>query len=517
MIVAGGVLALAVLLTVFLNAGKMGYALLYTEMDAAESAEVYAALQNLEVPVAARMNGNGEVEVPVKDKDKALIEMALQGIPRTGLPYDIDNGSGGLTSTDADKRRAYTQQLQNRLQDTLRGFEGIKNAVVTLNISQQTNRVWETQSAKSTGSVTLYLEKGAQLGPKEVSGIKHLTASSVGETMRIEDVKVIDAATSLNLKGSEDIELNPDGVAGEIERLNLTATVEQQLVAKADNILTMYLTPENYRISATVKLDYNKMISESKEYMPSPDANNNAGVLESEQKDFVMNPSNFAQGLPGEEQNTDTPPGYESIDNNGDGVPDYVDSHINSNYVVSYITKQIEKNQAELLESSMAVAIKGDIDEDVRDSIKVSISKATNIPEENISVENLAVQIPETVPSGGKNILEGTQLWIMLGALGGILLLLLVVMMMILGAKKKKKKKLAAADGEGLTSAMSADAAMLGVNSQQELDIRKKQIQDAALRSKNENAIAEEVRDFAKANPQITANLLRNWIKEDDE
>ncbi|MEG1367077.1 MAG: hypothetical protein RSC96_07660, partial [Oscillospiraceae bacterium] len=135
----------------------------------------------------------------------------------------------------------------------------------------------------------------------------------------------------------------------------------------------------------------------------------------------------------------------------------------------------------------------------------------------NISVENLAVQIPETVPSGGKNILEGTQLWILLGALGGILLLLLVVMMMILGAKKKKKKKLAAADAEGLTSAMSADSMMLGANSQQELDIRKKQIQDAALRSKNENAIAEEVRDFAKANPQITANLLRNWIKEDDE
>ncbi|MEG0306203.1 MAG: hypothetical protein RR635_10985, partial [Oscillospiraceae bacterium] len=82
MIVAGGVLALAVLLTLYLNASKMGYTLLYTEMDATESAEVYAALQNLEVPVEARMNGNGEVEVPTKDKDKALIEMALQGIPR---------------------------------------------------------------------------------------------------------------------------------------------------------------------------------------------------------------------------------------------------------------------------------------------------------------------------------------------------------------------------------------------------------------------------------------------------
>ncbi len=513
LIAAGGILALAVLVTLYLNFNTSGYTLLYAGMEQAESAEVYAALQSLETPIAAKLNAAGEVEVPKKDKDAALMQMAIQGIPKTGLPYDIDNGSGGLTSTDADKRRMSTQQMQNRLQDTLRSMVGIKSATVTLNISQQSNRVWETQSAKSTGSVTVQMQPGYTLGPDEVSGIKHLVASSVGTTMGINDVKVIDAATMMSMKGREDVELNPDGVQSEIERLNLTATVEQKLVDKASNILSMYILPENFRVSATVKLDYNKMISESKNYMPSPDSNNNSGVLESQENDYAMNPGDFATGLPGEENNTDTTPTYGVVDNNGDGVPDYVDSHSNSKYAVSYITQQIEKNQAELLESSMAVAIKGDVDAATRDAILVSVAKATNILEDNISVESFPVIPPPEVPVNG-GVLQGTQLWIVLGIAGGVLLLLLVLLLVI-GGKNKKKKKAAA--GNLAMAGAGGEPVLMGAMSGQELEMRKRQIQDAALRSKNENAIAEEVREFAKANPQITANLLRNWIKEEDD
>jgi len=32
-----------------------------------------------------------------------------------------------------------------------------------------------------------------------------------------------------------------------------------------------------------------------------------------------------------------------------------------------------------------------------------------------------------------------------------------------------------------------------------------------------DEAILKEVRNFAKANPKITANLLRSWIKEGDD
>ena len=49
-----------------------------------------------------------------------------------------------------------------------------------------------------------------------------------------------------------------------------------------------------------------------------------------------------------------------------------------------------------------------------------------------------------------------------------------------------------------------------------EIDKYKKNLEDIAkgnIDPKNE-AIVEEVRDFAKTNPQVTANLIRTWLKE---
>ena len=89
------------------------------------------------------------------------------------------------------------------------------------------------------------------------------------------------------------------------------------------------------------------------------------------------------------------------------------------------------------------------------------------------------------------------------------------MLLLVIGGKNKKKKKAAA--GNLAMAGAGGEPVLMGAMSGQELEMRKRQIQDAALRSKNENAIAEEVREFAKANPQITANLLRNWIKEEDD
>ena len=47
----------------------------------------------------------------------------------------------------------------------------------------------------------------------------------------------------------------------------------------------------------------------------------------------------------------------------------------------------------------------------------------------------------------------------------------------------------------------------------QEIEERKRQLKDAAIGDQSENAITNEVRDFARTNPEITANLLRTWLK----
>ena len=64
--------------------------------------------------------------------------------------------------------------------------------------------------------------------------------------------------------------------------------------------------------------------------------------------------------------------------------------------------------------------------------------------------------------------------------------------------------------GASTAKIMQAEAERI----QQEIEERKKQLKNAAMGEESENAITNEVREFARNNPEITANLLRNWMKE---
>ena len=502
-VIGGVLLALAVGITVFLNFSNGGYVRLYENMASAESAEVYNALLDLDIP--ARMSG-GEVEVPKKSKEHAMAQLAMQNIPKTTLTYDIFNGSGGLTTTDFEKRQLLVQQLQNRLQDTIAQYEGIKKAVVTLNIAQESNRVWETATPRSTGSVSVVLEPGRTLSRDQVSGIKYLVASSVGSTMTVSDVKVIDTATQLSLKSREDTDMSNADIA--LERLGFEDRIESRLVEKALNVLTIAYAPEDIRVSATVDLDYNKMKTESKQYAASPDSRNNSGVLSHEDQSHVSDGARIAGGVPGEEDNTDTPV---YVDQDNDGTIDYINSTASRDYEVSYILQQIDKDQAELISASLAITIKGELDELTRSSIIENVSKATNIQEANISVQNFVVNdghiATDAQPAPG--LLDDPLIVAILAAFLLLLFVILIVIVLLVRRRRKRKKL--------LEQARSATVDPASLDLQRDLEARKRMLLEGAELSKQENAITDEMKTFARENPEITANILRTWLKEDDD
>ncbi|HWP51420.1 MAG TPA: flagellar basal-body MS-ring/collar protein FliF [Clostridia bacterium] len=501
-IITGVVLAFAVGVTVILNFSNGSYVLLYENMANAESIEVYNALQGMSIP--ARMT-NGEVEVPRESKEYAKAQLAMQNIPKTTLSYDIFNGGGGLTTTDFEKRQLLVQQLQNRLQDTIRQYDGIKNAYVTLSIAQESNRVWETSSPRSTGSVSIVLEPGYTLSRDQVSGIKFLVASSVGSTMTVGDVKVIDAATSISLKSREDSDMSNADIG--LERLGFEDRIESRLVEKALNVLTIAYAPEDIRVSATVALDYNKMLTESKQYSPSTDSKNNSGILSHEDQSHVSDGSSIVGGVVGEENNTDTPV---YVDQDKDGTIDYINSTSSRDYAVSYITQQIEKDQAELISASLAITIKGEVDDLTKSSIIENVSKATNIQEANISVQNFMVDggqvATEAKPSS--SLLDDPMIIIIIAALGVLLLIILIVIVILSGRSKKRRKA---------AESSSKAPEPIGLDLQRDLEARKRMLLEGAELSKQENAITDEMKNFARENPEITANILRTWLKEDED
>ncbi|MEG0852474.1 MAG: flagellar basal-body MS-ring/collar protein FliF [Angelakisella sp.] len=497
-----GIFLFALIVVAMLNGSDARFVTLYSSMDRQEATAVYTILQDMEIP--AEMDDKGNVMVPKKNADTVRLDLAAQGYPKSTLSYDVFNSSNGLTTTEFEKKVILSQQLETRLQDTLTRIEGVNKAVVTLDLAQGSNYVWEQETTKSSAGVLLTLNPGKTLEPKQVSAIKNLVASSAPK-MSPEDVKVVDAATSIELRSTEE---QAGGLGGELERLGFEAEIEKRMEEKVTKQLSLRYTPDKMRVSATVVINYDKMISESMQYKPEQ---GNTGVIDSLDETYAKDATNYAQGIAGEEQNTDIPI---VVDQNNDGTPEVVDHTRSIDYAISYIKQQVERGQAELTSATMAIMVMDpELDQRQKDAIIEQASKAANIPVGNISVENASFEgntIPtNTVPVGGIDFTDPVT-WAVIGL--AILSLAILVFLVLSILRKGKTKKLVAQSNEEVDNLIQEQ-----LNIQKEVEDKKRLLKETAEAKNNqENAIANEVRDFAKQNPEITASLIRSWLKEED-
>lgn len=494
---AAGVVLFALAAVAFLNQQGGQLATLYTSLERQEATDVYAMLQEMEVP--AQMDGNGNVLVPKDVVDTVRLDLASKGYPKSGLSYDIFSSANGLTTTESDKKVILSQQLEVRQQDTLARIDGVSKAVVTLNLANSNNYVWEQDTSTSTAAVLLTLVPGTELSKAQVSAIK-LIVSSGAPKMLPENVTVVDAATSMELKTEEE---TAGGLTGELERLGFERQIEKGMEEKAQKQLSLFYPPDQQRISATVVINYDKMVSESMQYKPTDQ--NNTGVIDSLQEQYAKNATNYAQGIAGEQPNTDVP---QIVDMNGDGTPEYVDHSRTIDYAISYIKQQVEKGKAELTSSSIAVMIKdANLTQEKKDSIIEQISKATGITAGSISVATLEAPVE---PGDGTQTATGNGIFddpVLLAVIGFGVLALLVVIILVVRMLRKKKPTVEEVD----------ELAMEQKRIQQEMDDKKRLLREAAeAKSSQENSIANDVRTFAKENPEITAGLIRSWLKEDE-
>ena len=142
---------------------------------------------------------------------------------------------------------------------------------------------------------------------------------------------------------------------------------------------------------------------------------------------------------------------------------------------------------------------------DVEETLIDLISKAVNITSDNISVTNL--NFDDSQQTMGRGLTARQRLLLILGL--SILFVILLVVVILLTLQAKKKKKLAE------EAAAAETATQDDIN--REIEEHKRMLQNEALANSNqvESAITQEIRDFAKENPEITASLLRSLLKEE--
>lgn len=518
-ILGGGTLVLiafAVVLTVMLNTNRSTYRVLYPGMSATETSDVYPILKDM--GANPKLNETGEIMVLDEEYDIWLLQLAAKGYPRTTLTYDIYKENSGITTTDAEQQQWKIYQLQDLIQGTLKRLSGVDSATVLLNVPKTSDFAWPgTESQRATASVTLSLREGVTLDNEQIVSIKNLIASSISN-MDPADVTVVDAATMKEFTVKDE---NATGITV-AQNLEYEQIVQRQLEDNVVRLLEARYGVGGVVATAKVSLNYDKMISEQLQLEEKPlgdDGTGGGGYVTSTEGGYGTNEQITIGGIVGEEDNTDIPGYTYAPANNDDADATYY--RWKTDYDYSYLKTQIEKGNAKLERATISVMVdEKNLTQARREELVSLISRSVDIEPDLVFVSAYTPDAIAPLPSDENagdaepvtgnflsELLSTVPLW-MLIAVGALLLVIITVIIFLLVRRKRKKKRLMALEQK------QQDEARQMI--EDEITQYKKQLTDAAKAGKDpkEDAILTEIRDFAKINPEITASLLRSWLKE---
>ncbi|NLW66081.1 MAG: flagellar M-ring protein FliF [Clostridiales bacterium] len=503
---AGAVVILAVVITIILNASGGNYVELYSDLSPSESAKIYQSL--LDMGADAKVGSKGSILVRKEEYDIWILRLAAEGLPKSALPYDVFSSHSGMTATESEKAQWLSYQLQDRIQATLERMDCVDSATVTITVPETSDYVWEkaTETEKASAGVLLSLKRDVVISGEQVSAIRNLIAASVPK-MEPEDVRVVDSSTMLELTASAD----DDGQSSAAD-LTFELMVQKQIEDNIVRLLSPRYGSNGVVAAAKVTIDYDKMMTEK--YEISPNEKDDGYVSHGEGK-YTINGTVPAGDVAGEENNTDIPKyGYTSP-NNDKGMTDYSWSN---DYDYGYIKTQIESGNAILKRATVSVLVNDPaLTEPRREDLTELVSGCSDIPEDLITVSafNMPLSdddLQDKVKDDENPGILGLPMWVLIVAGAVLLLLIIAILVVVTIVKRKKKEKLRAlAEAEEQTRLEEEK------RKQEEIEKYKLSLEEIAKGKVNpkDEAILEEVRNFAKQNPQVTANLLRTWMKEE--
>ncbi len=491
-----GVVVVALILTFILN--KKEYIVLFKDIDDKETVEVIQQLQDNDVDY--KYESDGTILIPPEQESELRMKLAQSGHPRTGSNYDVFTQNIDFMTTDYEKRQYEIFQLQERLQGSIETIEGVKEAIVTINVPEEKNFAWESGKEESSASVKINLANGHSLSASQTNGIMQLVVNSV-EGLKEDNVAIIDTDGNSLIESNEMKQTNTIKLKLEIEK-----EFEEETVRDVTEFLAKIYGPENVKVSAKCTINFDKKMSEMLQYLP--DEETKMGVPSGTQNEReITGPGETVGGVPGAETNAEVPT-YPGVVIEGDNI--YFRDSNTINYLVSQLKEQIEHNPGKIEELTVAAVInKASMRDEELQEVRELIAFSAGVSTEDIALHNMLFYDPDApaLPVDNPNVQDPGILLRDILIYGGIALAVIAVLAFIISMilrKRKKKKELekAAADSE---TAVTDDFSWGDI--QDEIKIQETQ----------EQVIKKQLQEFTSANPEIAAQLIRTWLKGEDE
>ena len=523
--IIAGITVVVIAVAVFLLARgqKTEYQTLFSSLSQGEAQQIVSLLQEQNVPYLYD-GKSGALKVPSESVDTLRAQLLSKGYPKSGFAYDMYIGNSGLMTTESDKKQYTLYDLQDRLGATIRLFDGVRDAKVTIaEGTDQTYAIEEDNPVQASASVVVTMEEGQSLSEKNAEAIKNLVARAV-KGMNFTNVSVFDAGTMEEVAADAGDSASGSGTS----MANLTTTVENNIANNIKRVLGKIYGGENLAVSVKGTLNMAKLIQENTQYTvpEKTEATDKRGLLSNEEVagENAGNSGENAAGVAGADANADTPR-YTTQNGTATTTDNYSNSSATREWLYNVLKEQKEIAPGVLEDASVAIVINTD-DNSIPESDLINlVADAAGIKRDEAadkitilrSLNKTAVQqtTEEKKPAEEpKTLLNQFPLWALIGAAVSAFLLILILLILILrGRKKKKLKKLAQEEME--------NAAALSIEQPTDEITPVEEVDEDELTAEGKMAhgmkLKKSIGEFTDQNPQVVAKLIQSWMREEEQ
>lgn len=511
--ILAAIVLLAVIVTVVLN--KKDYVVLYEGLETTEAAEMVTLIE--EMGYEAKLSG-GSITVLKGTEDQIAISLAQQEYPKSNMSYTLTTENTGMFTTDPERKMYERIDVENKLSAVIGSMENISEAVVTLTSPEQKNTVISSNKQYPTASVVVHLDGIDKLSSKQVMGITSLVKMS-WTGLTDENISIIDQNLIPQVIGGDS---DYDLVVEETKKLAFKTTLENSIKNKILELLIPVYGDDGVSVAVNMVLDFDTKVSETTDY--SPEGNTNAGVLQHGDVEAASGGTTVDGGVVGVEGNADDT--YPTGNTNGGGS--WSEEAYSNTYLVDTYKEQVEKKGYEIEDLSISVIVYTDYlsEAEKQDLVRIVGNAGTINPaliDEVVSVTNLRKYDDlEDLPTGtAPKYLFGLTFdqLILVGAIVLILILVILIVMAILSGTAKKKRKefeKQIIEKSGLITPDGEEPVDTFTFSEAGEPVEVPSLTDDQIETK-EVVIRREISEFAKFSPEIVAQLLRTWMKEEED
>jgi flagellar M-ring protein FliF len=520
---------------------------LFTGVAAEDAAAIVQKLK--ETGVDYRLpEGGGTVLVPSARLAEVRINLAALGLPKTGrIGFELFDKTN-LGATEFTEHINYRRALEGELERSVMSLAEVEQARVHLTFAKDSVFLDSQQPAKA--SVLVKLRPGNRLAPQNVQAINHLVAAAV-EGLSPDAVSVLDM--NGNLLGRPKTPGTLDGPEPSEAALDYRHHVEADLLAKVNSTLEPLLGEDKFRANVSVECDFTGGEQSEEIYDPAH------SVMSTSQRTEDATGGAVASGVPGTASALPRP-----ASRPGSGSSRVSRTTESIAYQTSRTVKKTRMPAGVVKKMSLAVLVDQTVtwDKDQKgvrrvlvpptpETLKIIhdlVAGVTGFNQERgdqLVIETLPFEstllleppLPPGAPGPAKPVPEASALQLdrktlMIG--GGIALGTIVAGFLLArlfrGARTGSVEVTGAAELPAADSA-AARAALAAANAEHELesqlaerDALQQKADTQALSSlklapvitKKAEVLAKHLREKIAKEPEVSAQILRTWIREEE-